>query len=582
MRRAAATLVVVALSGGAASWAPTPAAAASGTVEIAVLGDATLAGAQVDAATRGAGDVVGTVDALGATLVEVPAADAATARARLDALPGVDAAYRPGTARAHLTPDDPLWPTQTATVGSLGLTSAWDTTTGSSGVVIAVLDSGVDEIPDLAGRVLVGTNFVTPGGPTADDFGHGTRTAAIAAARGDDGAGGAGVCWECRILPVKVLDAEGYGSLFDVAQGIVWAADRGADVINLSLGAREDDPVVRQALDYAFARDVVVVASAGNDGGTVPNYPAASPGVVSVAGLADDGVNPAVWSARGAYWVDVAAPGCNWVSPDGGAVRFCGTSSSAPLVAGIAALVRSARPAATRDMVGTAVLTTAELGALRGVVGYGAVHAGRAVAAAATVAAGPTPLPVDVTPPLVVVDAMPGYRSGVTSIRVRSSDDQRVAAVRVRVDGAEVAGAWDPPATADLWWDTSGRGDGPVTVTAEAVDGAGQSVVSPPATMTIDNAAPLGLLYSPISNTRVTGSFVAKAVVTDPNGVMGTYIVANDRIVGGWPGGGFGAVTVPVRTNGPIRVAAISVDNALRISATNIAVVRGVVPRRRR
>lgn len=563
---------------------PTPATAPSATgptVEIAVLGDRPLTPRQVETATAGTGTVVGTVGALGATLVEVPLPVAMGARARLDALPGVRHAYRPGGVAADLVPTDPLWPTQSSSVAPLGLPAAWDLTTGSSDVVIAVLDSGVDPVPDLAGRLLPGVNFVTPGGTTADDFGHGTATALVAAGAGNDGAGGAGVCWSCRILPVKILDADGLGTLFDVARGIVWAADNGADVINLSLGGRDDDPAVRQALSHAAARGAVVVASTGNDGGTTPNYPAASPGVLSVASLADDHSTLAPWSARGAAWTDVAAPGCNWVALDG-ATRFCGTSSSAPLVSGIAGLVRSVRPTATREMVATAIVTTAELGALHGQVGYGAVHAGRAVAAAGGVAHGPTPLPVDVTGPAVSVDPMPGYHGGVVQVTVRASDDQGIASVRLHVDGVEVAARAHPGPVTGFSWDTTGRGDGPATLTAMAVDGAGHVAVSPPQVVVVDNAAPLGLLYSPAMFSTVRGSFVAKAVVTDPNGVMGTYIVANDRIVGGWSGGGFGQATVPVTTNGPIRVAAISVDNALRVSATNIVVVKGVAPRRRR
>jgi subtilisin family serine protease len=167
------------------------------------------------------------------------------------------------------------------------------------------------------------------------------------------------MCWTCKILPVKVLDSDGSGSMSDVASGIVWAVNNGADIINLSLGGPSNDPVVTDALNYAFGADVLVVASAGNDGTTELNYPAASPGVLSVTGTNITTRTLYPWAQRGATWVDVAAPGCNVVF-DTQPRDFCGTSSASPLVAGLAGLLRSIRPSASRTMVTTAIATTAD------------------------------------------------------------------------------------------------------------------------------------------------------------------------------------------------------------------------------
>lgn len=585
-RGVVAVLAALSLPATDAAW-PVPAAAepvptaGAGRVELVVLGDRPLTAAEVATATGGAGTVQRTVGGIGATVVEVPAAAAPGAVAGLEALRVVDDAYRPSTARAFVTPNDPEWFRQDAS-RSIGLPAAWDTTTGSSSVVIAIVDSGVNADADLAGRVLPGYDFVNGDADASDDDGHGTDTALVAAAAGNDAGGAAGVCWGCRVLPVKVLDGAGQGSMSDVAAGIVWAADHGADVINLSLGGPANDPAVQQALAYAFARDIVVIASAGNDGGTLPNYPAASPGVISVGGSTLDTRTLWHWSQRGPTWVDLAAPGCNWVVDSLGPYHFCGTSSAAPVVAGLAGLLRSARPGADRNMVGTALVTSAEFAPTQGLVGYGIVNAAAAVSRIGTVSPGPMPLPPDVTPPEVALVPPAGYQKGLVPVRVLSADDQRVAAVELWIDGGRFAVVADPPGLTDVAVDTRSLSDGGHVVQAVAVDAAGHRTTGEARSMAVDNGNPLGLLVAPSWGARVSGSFVARAYVTDPSGIMGTFIIANDRVVGGFLGAGFGQATVPVTTSGPIRVVALTVDNAGNISGTNLVVVTGSVPRRRR
>ncbi len=241
--------------------------------------------------------------------------------------------------------------------------SAWGAVPSASGVTVAVLDTGVDlDTPELAGRILSGWDVVNRDGDPSDDYGHGTEVAGVLAAA-HDGQGIAGAAPGASILPVKVLDAQGRGTDADVATGITWAADHGARVINLSLGGPGDSQVLREAVAYALSKDAVVVASAGNDEGTTPNYPAAIPGAVAVA--ATDWEGDATFFTSYGDWVDVAAPGWDlWTTarasgPKASYASFSGTSASAPLVAGAAALVRAQNPGWTQKQVVDRILGTA-------------------------------------------------------------------------------------------------------------------------------------------------------------------------------------------------------------------------------
>ena len=252
------------------------------------------------------------------------------------------------------TPDDPDYAeTQAPYLGMLEVPSAWDVTTGSDDVVVAVLDSGVDAThPDLAGRLVAGTNIANHDNDPADDRGHGTRMAGIIAAATNNRLGMAGVAWAGKIMPVKVAGPSGAAADRDVAAGIKWATDHGAKVLSLSLGAPGDDVVLQQAVDYATAHDVLVVAAAGNGGSSVPEYPAACRGVLAV-GATDTSGRRAPFSNFG-RWVDVNGPGQNIITTSvnpTGYLKVSGTSATTALVAGVAALVRSAHPDETQAQV---------------------------------------------------------------------------------------------------------------------------------------------------------------------------------------------------------------------------------------
>lgn len=241
-----------------------------------------------------------------------------------------------------VTPTDPDWPQEWG-LAQIGAPAAWQVSSGSRPVVVAVVDSGVDPTqPDLQGALVPGADFADGTGSTADQYGHGTMVAGVIAARPDNGVGGAGICWTCEVMPVKVLGANGSGTAQAIADGIRYAADHGANVISMSFVLSGPDDGVASALAYAHARGVLLVAAAGNTGSNAPTYPASYPGVISVAAVDPSGaLYP--WSASGS-WVTLAAPGCAFTTAPGGMFvdDFCGTSAAAPLVAGLAGLALSA------------------------------------------------------------------------------------------------------------------------------------------------------------------------------------------------------------------------------------------------
>lgn len=214
-----------------------------------------------------------------------------------------------------------------------------------TGVTVAVVDSGVAPHPDLAGVVRSGTDYVADGGDgSADGDGHGTHVAGVVAAVANNKLGVAGLAPGVRILPVRVLDDEGSGWTSDIARGIVYAADHGADVINLSLGGPYSSATAT-AVKYAIDRGAVVLAAAGNerDEGNPVTYPAAHPGVVGVA-ASDESDAIASFSNTGGY-VDLAAPGVRIDSTvPGGYARMSGTSMATPYAAAVAAFLAAADP----------------------------------------------------------------------------------------------------------------------------------------------------------------------------------------------------------------------------------------------
>jgi serine protease len=279
------------------------------------------------------------------------AAAVATRAARDADLVSVEAE---GLVTATATPNDTRraeqWAFSKTTFGAM-----WPTKV-AAGMTIAVIDTGVDAThPDLAGQVLPGCRFLN-GSSTGqlganDDHGHGTHVAGIAAAVTNNRRGISGAAPGARILPVKVLDAKGSGYTSNIANGIVFAANNGADVINMSLGGNSNSGAIAAAVAYARTNGVTVVAAVGNAAllGNPTMYPAATPGVIGVAAV-DSQIQRASFSNVGSY-VDVAAPGVNILStvPGRAYAAWSGTSMASPYAAAAVAIVQAARPGCTPD-----------------------------------------------------------------------------------------------------------------------------------------------------------------------------------------------------------------------------------------
>ncbi|MCB9662571.1 MAG: peptidase S8 [Alphaproteobacteria bacterium] len=248
-------------------------------------------------------------------------------------------------------PDDPLFGRQWH-LPAMHAEAGWWHTPAGKGVIVAVVDTGIRAVEDLdAGRVLPGRSFVAGVVSADDDNGHGTHVAGTIAQTTHNGVGVAGVAPHALLLPVKVLSRFGGGTSVQVAAGIHWAVEQGAQVINLSLGSGRYSALIHHAVKRAHRAGVIVVAAAGNDGGRRVSWPGALPEAIGVAATGPDG-SPAPYSNAG-KGVDVAAPGGDKRRPGGGVWQdtidgeghaykeFQGTSMATPHVAGAAAALLS-------------------------------------------------------------------------------------------------------------------------------------------------------------------------------------------------------------------------------------------------
>lgn len=324
--------------------------------------------------------VVRSLPQIGWAVVETPEGGLAETRGRLRRSPFALRVDLDRAARPAYVPNDPRWSDQDESL-RLRLNVAWDRGLGSSAPIVAVLDTGVNAHPDLAanlwanpaetangvdddGNGLIddvrGADFVATDGDPNDVHGHGTACAGLAAARGDNGIGISGAAPRARIMGVKIATDAGW--FYDSANvpGALYAADHGARVLSMSYFSDRVSAAEGDAMGYCVAKGVLPVCAAGNDNQVYPYYPAAFPGVLSVAALGTDG-GKAGFSNYGA-WVDVAAPGTaltTTTASGGYTTGFSGTSGACPMVAGVAALLMGQFPSATAENVRRALTATA-------------------------------------------------------------------------------------------------------------------------------------------------------------------------------------------------------------------------------
>ncbi len=308
-------------------------------------------------------------------------------------------------------PNDPYFVSQGDKV-MMNLPAAWDLATGNSNVIVAILDTGVDcNHEDLAPLCIAGWNVVNNSSDTSDYYFHGTASAGVAAAAGNNGVGLAGGVWLSKIMPMRMAqplsgcgDACAYGS--DMAEAINWAADHGAKVISMSYATKNNRSVVNSAATYAKGKGALVFSSSGNTG--APSGFSDTPDLTIVGGAS----TPDSWEGYSTYGddVDISAPSCSSVTTwiGGGYGGFCGTSNSTPEVAGVVALIRSANPTLTPTQVLNTLYSTAHDAGTPGrdqFFGWGFVDA-----AAAVVAANGSP-----TPPPPVAPVAPSLSASTAS-----------------------------------------------------------------------------------------------------------------------------------------------------------------------
>jgi hypothetical protein len=351
-------------------------------------------------------------------------------------------------------------------------------------------------------------------------------TAGVIAAAGDNGVGIAGICWSCKILPVKVLDANGSGDYSKIALGIRYAADQGADIINMSLGGPADGQVLRDAVAYAVGRGSMVIAAAGNDGSFAEHYPAAIPAVLAVGGsTAGDARYP--WSNYGSSWVDIAAPGCNPAQSKAGVVgQFCGTSSATPVTAGVAALLASTTPAPSAAAIRSALTWSAV--PLAG--NWVATTSGR-IDAAAALAALPQVMAADQVTPTVSFRfaATAAVARGIIPVGGRAGDDVGVSRVQLLI-GSRLLGT-DTSSPYAFRWSSAGY-NGAVTLTLRAYDWSGKVAVANQV-VTVDNTAPVVRITSaPANGTRkVRKTKYVTATARDSSGVRVMDLIVDGKVV---------------------------------------------------
>lgn len=411
--------------------------------------------------------------------------------------------------------------------------TAWDLTTGSATSVIAVLDTGANySHPDLQGKLLTGYDFVNGDNDASDDNGHGTSASGAAAASSDNSTGVASVAWANPVLPLKVLDAAGSGNHSNIAKAINYAADRGARVINLSLGGTSNSLTLQNAINYAWGKGAVVIAAAGNNGNDIPVYPAACDNVVAVSATNSADARPA-WSNYGSY-VDISAPGESILTTSLSDYAYVsGTSFSSPIAAATAALIAAVQPKLTNSQIVDVLVKNCDDIGTAGydlLYGHGRVNAARAVFATQTL------YPTDTTTPLVTISspADGSILSGTVVINASATDNVAVTTMQILIDGSLVAEGTSG-ALAYSWNTLNAEGEHTIEVRAydaAANLGTTSALVSVHNVAPADTVAPTVRILSPATGTTVTSNAKINVTSSDNVGVTKVELYLDGRFFG--------------------------------------------------
>ena len=406
-----------------------------------------------------------------------------------------------------VTPNDPSFSSQWH-LPKTQTTSAWDTTAGD-GVIVAILDTGVESShPDLVNNMVPGWNVVSNNNDTSPIHWHGTAVAGTVAATSNNSTGVSSVAWNAKIMPVRITNsADGWALWSDMANGIIWAADHGADVVNMSYEVSTDGSVIKSAAQYLRDKGGVAVAAAGNSNIDV-GY-ADNPYIITVSAT-DINDAKASFSNYGTI-VDISAPGKDIYTTfeNGGYSYVWGTSFASPVTAGVVALIMAANPYLTPDEV-EAVLEQSADDPIAGTDWHPYFGYGRVNAAAAVLLAQQT-TNVDAQAPTATIFS-PQNNATVSSdvfVEVSATDDTGVAGVDLYANG-QIVGR-DSIAPYQFSWDSTQVADGNVVFTAYAQDSAGNEGVSSSLSVNVDNqpaaqdnTAPTVSIFNPADGSTVS------------------------------------------------------------------------------
>jgi len=467
-------------------------------------------------AEAGAKDA-GTLPAIGVHILELPveANEEATVRA-LQTRPEVEFAELDRLVPpAEVVPNDPWYANWEWHLRKINGPAAWSMNSGSSSVVLAILDTGVDGThEDLAPKMVAGWNINDNNSDTRDVTGHGTLVAGTAAASSNNAVGVASVAWGCRIMPVRISDSTGSATFSNMASGLTWAADHGARVANLSFRASTSSAVT-SAAQYFQNRGGVVTVAAGNEAVFEPALD--NPYELTVSG-SDPNDLLYGWSNTGNN-IDLAAPGSAYSTTRGGGYSsVSGTSIAAPIVAGVAALVISNNPNLTGQEVQDTLKQSADDLGTPGwdsSYGWGRVNAERALSGGGGGGGDSTPPNVSFLSPSAGATV-----SSTLSVQVDAADNVGVASVTVSVDGASLGSDSTAPYT--FTWDTKSSLNGSHTLVATAQDAAGNKSTAS-MSVTVNNIAdttpPSISILSPSNGARISSQVTVLVSASDQVGV---------------------------------------------------------------
>lgn len=474
------------------------------------------------------------------------------------------------------TVNDPSFSSQWA-LSKIQAPTAWDTATGA-GVVVAVLDTGVDSShPDLAANMLAGYNSPSNNTDTSPVYGHGTWVAGTIAEVGNNSAGGAGTAYQSKIMPIRITnDPTGWAYWSDIANGLTWAADHGANLANISYEAASSSTII-SAAQYFQTKGGLTFSSAGN-GGVELTY-GNTPYIITMSATDGNDVK-ASWSSFGAV-VDLSAPGVSvyTTAVGGGYTNVSGTSFSSPITAAVAALVKSANPALSISAIEQILKDSADDKGTAGYdtsYGYGRVNASKAVALAKGVVVDSTAPTVSLTSPIADATLI-----GSVNLSATAADDVGVSRVEYYLNDVFFGKATADPYS--LTWDTTKSSNGTIKVTAYAFDAAGNKSTASTVLVSVKNVvpadvtAPVAKVVSPANGAKITTNSVSiKGSASDDVAVTNLSVVVDGKTL-------CSAVNVTTiscnwntrkTTAGTHTISVVAQDAALNVGSASISVTK--------